>query len=78
MYNRLEPMTKATKLLQESQFPCVGLLTFRNQCAINIIRNHCLFTGSTQNIQTSYKLSRHTIRKMVTNGMIVGVKKSIW
>jgi ribosomal protein S14 len=42
------------------------------------IKNRCIFTSRSKSINKNMKISRITFRKLASNGLLPGIKKSSW
>nr|YP_007890491.1 ribosomal protein S14 [Andalucia godoyi]AGH23985.1 ribosomal protein S14 [Andalucia godoyi] len=70
-YNQALPMT-----VREEAFAKLSKLP-RNSSIVRI-RNRCVLTGRGRGISQDFKVSRITLRELVSKGMIPGLKKSSW
>ena len=42
------------------------------------LNNRCIFTSRSKSVSSSIKLSRITFRKLASEGLLLGIKKSSW
>lgn len=42
------------------------------------VNNRCIFTSRAKSVNSSMKLSRITFRKLASEGLLLGIKKSSW
>lgn len=42
------------------------------------IRNRCLLSGKSRSVSRTYKLSRISLRDVISKGLIIGVRKRSW
>ena len=49
---------------------------FLLKLSISNFRTYCIFLGNSRSIFRRFKLSRHICKKLSSNGLIIGLKKS--
>ena len=51
-------------------------LYFYKYASISFFRRSCLITGNCKSVFCFFKLSRYTIRTLVSNGFLIGLRKA--
>jgi small subunit ribosomal protein S14 len=64
-------MIKKTKLL-------IQLRKMPKDSSITRMRNYCILTGKARSVYRDFRLSRHQIRRLASQGDLVGIRKSSW
>lgn len=55
---------------------------FFNKPSVNFskirVKNRCVFTSRSKSVNSNMKISRITFRKLASEGLLLGIKKSSW
>lgn len=71
---KTEKFISVSNLLRESFFPVYNNFIYTK----SYVQPICLFSGSTKHVYSKFKLSRHFLRQNCLDGLLFGIKKSLW